>query len=106
MPVPDKVRDEAAEQRGDEHLQHGARNGDALDVHQIANGEVKADAEHQQHDADFGELVSQRRIGEDAGRVLACGDARQKVADERGSLEEALGQKAEDERQAEGDDEC
>ena len=106
VPVPDEVRDEAAEQGGDEHLQHGPGHGDALDVHQVSNGEVEADAEHQQHDADFGELLGKGCVGEDARRVLARSNACQKVADERRCLEEALGQKAEDERQTEGDDEC
>ena len=67
---------------------------------------MEADAEHQQHDADFGELLGKGRVGEDARRVLARGNACQKVAYERRRLEEALGEKAEDERQTEGDDEC
>ena len=52
------------------------------------------------------ELLGKGRVGEDARRVLARSNACQKVADERRCLEEALGQKAEDERQTEGDDEC
>ena len=51
-------------------------------------------------------LLGKGRVGEDARRVLARGNACQKVADERRRLEEALGEKAEDERQTEGDDEC
>ena len=82
MPVPDEVRDEAAEQGGDEHLQHGPGHGDALDVHQVSNGEVEADAEHQQHHTDFRELRGERSIRNDAGRVLARRNAREQITHE------------------------
>ena len=61
--------------------------------------------EHQQHHADFGQLVREGRVGEDAGRMLPGGDAGQQIADERGRLQEALADEAEDERQRKRDDE-
>jgi hypothetical protein len=50
----------------------------------VTDGEVKPDAEHQQDDAEFGELARQSRIADETRRERADGDAGDEVADERG----------------------
>ena len=44
---------------------------------------MESDAEHEQDDADLGELIGDARIGYEAGREGADGDAGQQVANER-----------------------
>ena len=51
---------------GDRDLHDGAGNGDGADREQVIQGEMQADAEHQQDDADLGEFSRQRRIGDKA----------------------------------------
>ncbi len=49
--------------------------------------ELQADAEHQQDDADFGELIGDALIGDEARRERTDNDAGKKVADQRRGLE-------------------
>ena len=63
---------------------------------------MQADAEHQQDDADLGELRGELAVGDEAGRERADGDARQQVADERRQLQPD-GDEAADEREREAD---
>jgi hypothetical protein len=58
---------------------------------------LQPDAEHQQDDADFRELLRQRVIGDKAWRVGTDQDACGKVADD-GRKAEPLGDRAADER--------
>ena len=102
--VEERMRAEGAERRGDRHLQDRAGHGDALHGPEVLHREVQADAEHQQHHADLGELIGERRVGDDAWRVLACGDAGEKITHKGRGLQEALGNEAEDKREREGDD--
>jgi hypothetical protein len=94
------VRQERAEPRGDGDLHDGAGHGDAPYGEQIGDGEVQPDAEHEEDDADLGELRRQPGVGDVAGGERAHGDARQQVADERGQMESRRDQ-AEQKRQAE-----
>ena len=49
----------------------GAGNRDAPDRQQLLHVELQAHAEHQQDDADLGQLLGYRRIGDEARRVRA-----------------------------------
>ena len=55
-----------AQQRRDADLHQGAGHRDRLDREQILQREMQADAEHQQDDADLGELVGEVLIGDEA----------------------------------------
>ena len=62
---------------------------------------MQADAEHQQHDADFGQLSGQVDIGDEAGCRRADHHPGQQVADQWRHAQ-AGGDEAEDQRQPEG----
>ena len=64
---PKHQRQPHAEQRGDGDLDDRAGHGDGPHRQQILQRKVQADAEHQQDDADLGELGGQRRVGDEAG---------------------------------------
>jgi hypothetical protein len=89
-----------AEHGGDAHLDHGAGYGNALDGKQVTDGKMQADAEHQQHDADFGKLRGDPHVGDEAGGRRPDQDAGDQVADQRRQLQ-ALGDQAEHQRNAE-----
>ena len=61
--------------------------------------EVQADAEHEQDDADLGELLREAGVADEAGGERADGDAGEHVADERWQAQ-AVGEETE----REGDD--
>ena len=63
---------------------------------------MQADAEHQQDDADLGELAGDRRVGDKAGRERTDEDAGDEIADQR-RQPQPVGQIAEDRRQHEAD---
>ena len=63
-------------------LRERARQGDRIDRQQILDREAQADPEHQQDDADLGELAGEIDVGDEARREGAHGDAGQQVADE------------------------
>ena len=54
---------------------------------QLLEVELQPDAEHQQDDADLGELLGQRRVGDEAGRVRPDQRAGQQIADDRRQAE-------------------
>ena len=60
------------------------RNGDAAHRHQVGQREVQAHAEHQQHDADLGQLRGQVHVGDEARGVRADQHAGQQVATRAG----------------------
>ncbi|MCY1451591.1 hypothetical protein D9M71_684650 [compost metagenome] len=66
---------------------------------------MQADTEHQQHHADFGQLVGQRLVGDEAGSERSYADARNQVTDQRRQTQ-LVGQRAENEGEpkANGDD--
>jgi hypothetical protein len=60
-----------AEQRREADLDDGAGHGDAAHRQQVLQRKMQADAEHQQDDADLGQLRRQALVGDEAGRVTA-----------------------------------
>ena len=61
---------------------------------QVLDGEVQADAEHQQDHADFGELRGEAGVADEARREGPDGDAGQQIADD-GRDPEQVGHQAE-----------
>ncbi|GJD75310.1 hypothetical protein CFIICLFH_3551 [Methylobacterium goesingense] len=103
-PAPDQRQGTAhGGGRHDLHDRTGQRDGAYR--HQVLDREVQADAEHQQDDADLGELARELAVADEARRVGADEDAREEVADE-GRQAQALRQHSADEgeHEAEGDD--
>ena len=66
-----------------------AGHGDPPHGQQLLEVELQADAEHQQDDADLGELLGQRRVGDEARRVRPDEHAGQQVADDRATARAA-----------------
>ena len=83
---PSHSRKPHAEQRRADNLGDGAGDGDGADRQQILEREMQADAEHQEDDADLGELVGEALVGDEAGRERPDGDAGEQIADERREL--------------------
>ena len=82
-PQPKVPADQAAQAGGDEALDKGAGHRHLPDRGQVAEFEMQADAEHQQDDADFGKLIGQRLIGDEARRVGTDDQPGQQIADDR-----------------------
>ena len=80
----------------DKRLRQRAGNGDGADRKQILEREMQANPEHQQDDADFGELIGNALIGDEARRERADGNAGEQIADQR-RQPQALGHEAEGE---------
>jgi len=99
-PAPE-VRDRHAEQRGDGDLHDGAGQGNLAHRQQVVDRKMQADAEHQQHHADLGELAGQFHVGNKAGRVRTDQHAGNQIADQRRQFQ-PRGDEAEDQRQPEG----
>ena len=62
----------------------GAGNRDTSNGEQLFDVKLKADAEHQQNDADFGKLFGDFRVGDESGSVRADQSAGKQIADDRG----------------------
>ena len=67
----ERVRDGHAEARRDDALRHGAGHRDAPDGDELFDVELQPDAEHQQDDADLGQLLGHVPIRHEARRVAA-----------------------------------
>jgi hypothetical protein len=89
-----------AQQRGRAHLHDGPGDRHLAHREQVAQREVQAHAEHQEHHADFGELRRQARVGHEARRERTDHDASQQIAHQRRQMQPCRG-KAQDERQSE-----
>ena len=76
-------REPHAEHGGAGDLGDGARDGDLADGKQILEREMQANAEHQEDDADLGELAGEILVGDIARRERADDDAGQQIADQR-----------------------
>jgi hypothetical protein len=76
---------------------YGSGNGDATYGEQLLEMELQADAEHQEDDADFGELLGQVGIGGEDRRVRSDGDPGKEIADDWREAE-TLGDVPRDER--------
>ena len=87
QPHPIGDADQGAEQRRDEALTQGAGHGDFADGQQLLEVELQADAEHQQDDADLGELVGEVLVGDEAGRIGPDDEPGEQVADDGGEPE-------------------
>ncbi len=95
-PAPSEpARDDGAEQGGHGALRDRARNGDAPHRQQLFDMKLQADAEHEEDDADFGQLLGDVAVGHKAGRVRTHERAGQQVADD-GREAGALGEIAEE----------
>jgi hypothetical protein len=68
--------------RGQRALDQSTRQRHAPDRDQLLEVEAKAHAEEQQDDADLGEVLGHRAVGNEAGRERAHQDARQQIADD------------------------
>ena len=64
---PSACASQAPSSGGDRCLRDRARDGDAANGQQLLEVELQADAEHQQDDADFGELFGDRRVDDEPG---------------------------------------
>ena len=96
----EQVGETRPERGHDGDLPDGARHGDGPHGQQVGEGEVQPDAEHEQDDADLGELRRELLVGHVARREGADHHARDEVADER-RKPQPLRQGPEHERQAE-----
>ena len=76
-----------AEQCRGQDLRQRARDGDGADGEQVVQGEVQADAEHQQDDADLGEFRGELCIAHEAGGERADDHARDQVSNQRRQLQ-------------------
>ena len=74
----------------------------ALDRQQIVKREMQPDAEHQQNDADLGELIGDILVGDIARRERAHQDAGEQIPDQRRDAQ-ALRERAENEGKYEAD---
>ena len=89
-----------AEQRGDRDLHRGAGQGDPSHRHQVVEREMNPHAEHQQDDADLGQLLGQGDVGDETGGVRADRHAGEEIAHDR-RQPQPYSEQAEQEREAE-----
>jgi hypothetical protein len=76
----------------------GAWHGDAADGQQVVDREVQANAEHEEDDADFGQLRSEARIGDESRRERSDRHSGEEVAEDR-RQSKAYGEKPEQKRE-------
>ncbi len=82
------------QQRRDRNLHDGAGHGDRLHRKQVFQGEMQADAEHQQYDTELRQFVGERLVGDEAGRKRSRGDTGEEISDQRLNTE-PMGDRAE-----------
>jgi hypothetical protein len=93
-PVPSqRPRKNETQDSGDYTLSNGSRDGNAAHSEQLFDVELKADAEHQQNDADLRQVLGQGCVGDESRRVRAHQRTREQVADDRRKAD-ALGEVA------------
>ena len=80
---PTRCASARAERGGHRDLHHRARDRDPAHRQQVVEREVQADAEHQQHHADLGQLRGEADVGHEARRGRPDQHAGQQVADQR-----------------------
>ena len=95
--APSTTITRAAGGQHDEHLGDAARDDDASHGPQLADRELHAEGEQQQHDADLGEDGDPLLSADEARRERPDDDARQEVADD-GRLAQTDGDRSADER--------
>ena len=79
----DRVCHTEPEQRHQRHLADRAGDRDLSDREQVGERKMQAGAEHQQDDADLGQLARQVLVGDVARRERPDEDAGHQVADQR-----------------------
>ena len=94
--------DERAQDGGHEDLAHRTGDGDGSHGREVAEREVDAHAEHEQHDPDLGELEGQVRVCHEPRREGPDGDAGHEVAHD-GRHPDAPREQAEEEGERETD---
>ena len=82
-PQPKARAASSAEGRGDETLDDRAGDGDTADGQEFLEMEVQAHAEHEQDDADLGQLLGQFSVGDEARGIRP--DCYRRPADSRRS---------------------
>ena len=80
---PNDRASSVSKQGGHAAGREGAGNGDATDRQQLVHVKLQAHTEHQQDDADLGQLFGYRRIGDEARRVGADHQPCYQVPDDR-----------------------
>ncbi|CAA9336024.1 MAG: hypothetical protein AVDCRST_MAG07-2462 [uncultured Frankineae bacterium] len=80
---PGRHQQARRDQHGAQDLQRAAQQDQPSDRHEAADGELDADREQQQDDADLGGGVDDLPLAHDAERVRADQDAGQQEADDR-----------------------
>jgi len=95
-------RQAPAQQGGHGDLADRPGDGDGLHRHEVFEREMQADAEHQQHHAQFGQLVGQRLVSDETRGERANADACHQIPDQ-GRQTELVGQGAEDEGEPQAD---
>jgi hypothetical protein len=81
------MRRHGAERGARRHAGNRTRDGGATDRQQLLHVELQSDAEHDQDDADFGELFGQLGVGREAGGVRPDQHAGNQVANDRRQAE-------------------
>ena len=100
QPQPAASADPGTEYRRDAALDERAGNRDRANGQQLLDVELQADAEHQQDDADLGELLGEMLVRDEARRVRADQQPREEIADD-GRQAEPMGQVASGQRRRE-----
>jgi hypothetical protein len=88
------------QQRGGADLHHGAGHRDLAHRQQVGQRKVQADAEHQQHHPDLGQLPGQRHVADKARRARPDHHPGQQIA-HQGRHAQARGDQAQHQRQPE-----
>jgi len=95
------VNTRTTESSGDRDLDDGAWQSDMANSEKLFERKVQSDTEHQQHDADFGKLMRQIKIGNETRRCRTDDNSGNQISDQGRQLE-ANCDKAHREREAEG----
>ena len=82
-----QIGQQQTKEGGDADLGHGAGNGDGPHFQQIIEREMQPDAEHQQDHADFGQLVGNILVRDEARCERAHQDAGDQITDEGRNLQ-------------------
>ena len=81
------MSDRCSQYRGDQALHDRARKRDTADGEQFFDVKLESDAEHEKDDANLGELLRHRSIGDESGCMRSDECPGEKVADDRRQAE-------------------
>ena len=88
-PEPREQRDGHHEPHRQQHLQSAETKHEMTHRDELRETELQADREHQEDDAELGEMARALVVGQPGGGVGSDGDADEQVADERRQLQQA-----------------